>query len=49
MRDIPLSRSDVFITTAILIRHGTGAKGRAELTIVTIDYFGRAAWIIRGI
>jgi hypothetical protein len=49
MRDIPPSRSDIFITTAILIRHGAGAKGRAELMIVMIDYFCRVAWIIRGI
>jgi hypothetical protein len=48
-RDIPPSLSDVFNTTAILIRHGAGTKGSAELMIVMIDYFGRAAWTIRGI
>jgi len=49
MRDIPPSHSDVFNTTAILIRRGAGAKVRAELMIVMIDYFGRAAWTKRGI
>jgi len=49
MRDIPPSHSDVFSTTAILIRHRAGDKGRAELMIAMIDYCGRAAWKIRGI
>lgn len=48
IRDIPPSRSDVYSATAILIRHGAGAKGRSEFMIVMIDYFGRAAWTIRG-
>jgi hypothetical protein len=49
MRDIPPSRSDVFSTNAILIRHWAGEKGRVELVIVMIDYFGGASWTIRGI